>query len=269
MQLHYLSYGPRLESGRSHDPSRAEDAPVLLLHGLFGSADNWQTVSKWLAADFHVFAIDLRNHGRSPHVPEMNLPALARDVIDFMDAQAIPASRLLGHSLGAKVAMELALSAPERAQALIVVDMAPRAYPPGHGEILQGLASINLSEVRDRQHADALLSASVPELRVRQFLLKSLARNANGSFAWKFNLSALVDQYPRLNEAVPAAGAFNGPALFVRGQNSNYLLASDWPEILRRFPAARQVIIPGAGHWVHADAPDQFVRIILEFLKKN
>ena len=195
MQLHYLSYGRGLESGKARDRSPAGDAPVLLLHGLFGSADNWQTVSNRLAADFHVFAIDLRNHGRSPHVPEMNLPAMARDVIDFMDAQAIPASRLLGHSLGARVAMELALSAPERVQALVVVDMAPRAYPPGHDEILKGLVSINLNEVRDRQDADALLSASVPELRVRQFLLKNLARHANGSFAWKFNLSALIDQY--------------------------------------------------------------------------
>lgn len=255
MQLHSLSYG--------------QGEPLIILHGLFGAADNWQTVSKQLAADFHVHALDLRNHGHSPHALDMGYPRMAADVAGFLDSRDLRAASLLGHSLGGKVAMQFALSSPNRVKKLVVVDVAPRAYPPWHREILAALQALDLSTLRDRQQADSALASDIPDRSVRQFLLKSLSRAETGAFRWRFNLEALAAHYQQLNGALPATGKFEGPVLFVRGQNSAYLSENDWPAIRERFPAARQEIIAGAGHWVHADAPETFVAVVLKFLKEN
>jgi esterase len=255
MQLHSLSYG--------------QGEPLFILHGLFGSADNWQTVGKRLAADFHVHALDLRNHGHSPHAPDMDYPLMAADVAEFLDSRNLPSASLLGHSLGGKVAMQFALSSPNRVSQLVVVDVAPRAYPPWHRQILAALQALDLPTLRDRQQADSALAGDIPDRSLRQFLLKSLARAETGAFRWRFNLEALATHYQQLNGALPAAGKFDGPVLFVRGQNSVYLSENDWPAIREKFPAARQEIIAGAGHWVHAEAPETFVAVVLKYLKEN
>jgi esterase len=239
MQLHSLSYG--------------QGEPLVILHGLFGSADNWQTVGKRLAADFHVHALDLRNHGRSPHAPDMDYTLMAADVVEFLDSRNLRSASLLGHSLGGKVAMQFALSSPNRVSQLVVVDVAPRAYPPWHRQILAALQALDLPTLRDRQQADSALASDIPDR----------------AFRWRFNLEALTAHYQQLNGALPAAGKFDGPVLFVRGQNSAYLSENDWPAIREKFPAARQEIIAGAGHWVHAEAPETFVAVVLKYLKEN
>jgi len=254
MELHSLNYG-------SGDP-------LIILHGLFGSADNWQTVSKRLGQQFHVFALDLRNHGRSPHAPEMNLSDMAGDIAEFLEDNVLPSAHLLGHSLGGKIAMQFALQSPEKVRKLIIVDIAPRSYPPLHRSILDTLITTNLAEIHDRRQADSRLAERIPEPQVRQFLLKNLVRQADGAMAWKFNLPVLNSNYDRLNDAVLEGRTFDGPILFVLGQNSTYVRPEDWSEILRQFPKAEKAVVADAGHWVHADAPASFLQVVLQFLKK-
>src|SRR5262245_10019839 len=177
MELHSLNYG------------RGE--PLIILHGLFGSADNWQTVSKRLGQQFRVFALDLRNHGHSPHASEMSLSEMAGDIAEFLEDQSLPSAHLLRHSLGGKVAMQFALELPEKVRKLIIVDIAPRAYPPLHRSILDALIATNLAGIDDRRQADNRLAQGIPEAQIRQFLLKNLVRQANGVMAWKFSLPAI------------------------------------------------------------------------------
>lgn len=251
IRLHFLTWG------------RGE--PLILLHGLFGSADNWATVGRNLAERFQVFALDQRNHGQSPHVPEMSYPLLAEDVVDFMDQHKLRRAHLLGHSMGGKTAMSFALRHPNRVGGLIVVDIAPRAYEPRHQKFLQAMLGLRLSDYASRAEIDAALERSIPEKAVRQFLLKSVARQ-EGGFGWKLNLPALQENYARLNEALQGGGTFGGPALFVTGGLSDYVQAFDHSQIRALFPAADFRSIPGVGHWVHAEAPREFLDRVAKFL---
>jgi pimeloyl-ACP methyl ester carboxylesterase len=196
----------------------------------------------------------------------MTYELMAADVKEFLDGERLGSASVLGHSMGGKTAMQLAFSDPQRVDKLVVVDVAPKAYPPGHHEIFEALLSVQLDKLRDRSHADEMLQAKIPELRVRQLLLKYLARDETGNFYWKFNLQGLWQNYARLNDGFPERMRFEKPALFIRGENSDYISEDDQFLIRRMFPAGKIETIAGAGHWVHAEQPETFTEVVLGFL---
>ena len=250
-----------------HHEECGQGTPLIILHGLFGSLDNWQTVSRRLSAQFRVIAADQRNHGHSPHSPEMNYPAMAGDVLELMQRLGLSDACVLGHSMGGKTAMQLALLHPERVRKLVVVDIAPRAYYPRHGEIFAGLLSLDLSTFTSRKEIEDALAPSIPDISVRRFLLKSLARSPNGGFRWKINLRDICANYGRLSEAVSGHAPFTKPTLFLRGGASNYIRDADGALIHQLFPQAQMQTIPTAGHWVHAEALEAFLAMVQRFLE--
>ena len=240
--------------------------PLILLHGLFGSGDNWFGVAPKLAEQFHVFAPDLRNHGHSPHHAEMDYPLMAADVEKFFAAQKIARAHVIGHSMGGKVAMQFALDFPAHMKKLVVVDMAPRAYVRAHDQIFAALLALDLAVFQTRTEIENALAPGIPSLNLRRFLLKNLSRDDHGKFIWKMNLRGLAENYSRLGEVLSPQNGFAKPALFIRGGKSDYINVADELEIRRLFPAAEIQTIAAANHWVHADAPEEFVRLVLNFL---
>lgn len=241
--------------------------PVVILHGLFGFSDNWQTVAKSLAERHTVVTPDLRNHGRSPHLPTHSYPEMAEDLRHFMEAHWMFQAAVVGHSMGGKVAMQLALSHPDAVEKLVVVDIAPGQAADNHQDIFRALGALDFSKITTRQEADAFLAERISDFGTRQFLLKNITREqADGSFAWKMNLPVLRAEYSKI--LAPVAGEpFTKPVLFVRGSRSNYVKDSDLPLIKLLFPAAELVTIADAGHWVHADKPAELVAVLREFLQ--
>ncbi len=252
MQLHFQQLG--------------HGEPLVLLHGLFGSGDNWFGVAPKLAVEFHVFAPDLRNHGHSPHHVEMDYPLMATDVEKLFAAQKIQSAHVIGHSMGGKVAMQFALDFPARVKKLVVVDMAPRAYAQSHDKIFAALLALELNLFQNRQQIEEALAPEIPSLNLRRFLLKNLGRDDHGKFVWKMNLRGVAENYVHLGKVLRGGKTFGNPALFIRGGKSDYINAADAAEILILFPAAEIQTIATANHWVHADAPEEFVRLVLEFL---
>jgi len=173
---------------------------------------------------------------------------------------------MLGHSMGGKTAMHMALAHPKRVDRLIVVDIAPKAYPPGHLEILEALTELDPSAFGSRSEIDAGLARRIPSYPIRQFLLKNLRHDGPGKYSWQMNLASITENYDAIRDRVYAAGIFEGPTLFIRGGASPYIDNTDLPEIRRLFPAAEVITVPGVGHWVHAEAPEAFGRIVLDFL---
>jgi pimeloyl-ACP methyl ester carboxylesterase len=241
------------------------DAPPLVIaHGLFGSARNWGVVARRLAEDRQVIAVDLRNHGDSPWFAAHSYPAMAADLAEVIAAQGGRAD-LLGHSMGGKAAMVLALTEPARVGRLIVADIAPVAYGHSQMEYVRAMQAVDLTRVTRRSEADPLLAASVADPALRAFLLQSLGVE-HGRAAWKLNLDVLADQMPVIMGFPEVAGRFEGPALFVTGERSDYVRDAHWPPIVEHFPAAQRVVIPDAGHWVHAEAPREFAAAVAGFL---
>ncbi|MCU0788394.1 MAG: alpha/beta fold hydrolase [Verrucomicrobia bacterium] len=239
---------------------------LIVLHGLFGSHQNWQPVARRLSGEFRVHTVDLRNHGASPHHDEVNYPLMAEDLRWFMDQAGIASAHVLGHSLGGKVAMQFALVWPKRVGKLVVVDIAPRAYDSVHDDVFEALRGLRLSRIRTRTEADAALAGSIPHHATRRFLLTNLQPLPEGGFRWRVNLEALSAQREHLTAAVTAMVPFEGRMLFVRGGTSDYVRDGDRLEIERLFPHARIETIEGAGHWVHVDAPEAFLDLIKGFL---
>jgi len=254
MKLHFRTFG--------------EGPPLLVLHGLLGSLENWQTLSRKLGEHFKVFAVDLRNHGQSPHSSEFGYEVMVHDLHEFMRAQELASAHLLGHSMGGKTAMHFALLHPARVDKLVVVDMAPRAYAPRHTALLQALLALDLKEFRQRGQIDTALADAVPEAELRRFLLMNARRDATGAFRWKVNLRSIWDNYQRLNVALETREQFSKPALFIRGGKSDYIRDADLELIHRIFPRAEVCTVPGAGHWVHADAPEAACGAVAEFLRR-
>ena len=252
MQLHFKQLG--------------HGEPLVLLHGLFGSSDNWFGVAPKLAEKFHVFIPDLRNHGSSPHHAEMDYPLMAADVEKFFAAQKIESASVIGHSMGGKVAMQFALDFSARVNKLVVVDMAPRAYERRHDHIFTALLALDLNSFQTRSQMEAALAAEIPSLNLRRFLLKNLGRDESGKFFWKMNVRGVAENYSRLGEVLSAGKSFAKATLFIRGGKSDYIADADELEIRRLFPAAEIQMIASANHWVHADAPEEFIRLVLEFL---
>lgn len=253
MELYYREFG--------------QGSPVLILHGLFGFSDNWQTIAKGLSDQHLVLTPDLRNHGRSPWADTHTYPEMADDVQAFMEAHWMFSAAVVGHSMGGKVAMQLALSNPDRVEKLVVVDIAPGQASDNHSDIFRALNELDLSKITTRQEADDFLAARIPDFGTRQFLLKNITRTPEGGFTWKMNLPVLSRAY---NDILAPVGGdpFDKPALFVRGSRSDYIKDADFALIRSLFPQAELVTIEGAGHWVHADKPAELLSVLRDFLEK-
>jgi pimeloyl-ACP methyl ester carboxylesterase len=239
--------------------------PLVILHGLFGSSDNWVTQSKLYSPEFKVYAVDLRNHGQSPHSDDFDYTAMVGDLRAFFQQHNISSAFLIGHSMGGKAAMSFALTYPEYVSKLVVVDIAPRAYELEHDKILQGLNAIPIASLSSRNEADDILSKFVPEEPVRQFLLKNLQRKAEGGFSWKINLPVISKKLANIGVAVPNGSVFDKPTLLIRGSRSVYVQKSDWDDVLKRFPQATLETMD-TGHWVHAEKPQEFVALTTQWL---
>jgi len=254
MQLNYKTYG--------------QGDPIIILHGLFGTLDNWQTVGKQLAENYMVYLVDQRNHGRSPHLDEITYPLMANDLRSFMENQWVHQAHVIGHSMGGKTAMQFALSYPDMVDKLIVVDIATEAYPGGHEQIFEALLSLDLTEVDSRSDAAAHLEqAGIQEAGIRQFLLKNLSRKKEGGYEWKMNLPAIHEHYQDILAAVESSEVYNDPTLFIRGGQSQYVNDDNWPAVLQLFPNAKLETVENAGHWVHAEAPEALLQHVTRFLE--
>jgi esterase len=241
---------------------------IVLIHGLFGRLENLNMVAKVLAEDYRVTSIDVRNHGDSFHDSAMDYPLMAQDVVDVMQHLAIDSAAILGHSMGGKIAMELALSKPQFVEKLIVADIAPVEYPAHHSEIIAGLKAIDLTAITQRKDADKQLAQYVDNIGVRQFLLRNLSSD-NGQFSFKCNIDNIDANYPNIMKTYQGDNTYNGATLFIKGANSDYILPEHRAEILRLFPQSRARVIQGAGHWLHAEKTVAFNRSVLGFLASN
>lgn len=240
--------------------------PLIILHGLLGSLDNWVPHAKVLAGNFQVCLLDLRNHGHSPHHAEFNYEVLAADVAEFIQQQKLGPVRLLGHSMGGKVAMRFAQLHPDLTRGLVIADMAPREYPSRYASILDAMHALDLTQFHQRSEVETALAAVAPEKGIRQFLLKNLGRDETGKLRWKPNVAALRANYHQVRSGLPPESRYDGPTLFVRGGNSDYIRDADVALIQQIFPQAEVQTLAGVGHWLHAEAPEQFIQIISNFL---
>lgn len=263
LRLHLRHYG---EAAAGH-------LPLILIHGLFGSASNWHGIARRLATEHQVLVPDLRNHGQSPWAPRMDYKAMAADLAALLDDQGIARASLVGHSMGGKAAMWLALSAPERVGSLVVADIAPMTYASRHGDLVKALAGLPLADIKNRRDADTRLAATVHSAPVRAYLLQNLVYDQSGGednrrWRWRLNLEVLAHTlvgilgFPETSDL-----HYPGPALFIYGGRSGYLTAEGLPRIRALFPHARLHGIPNAGHWVYADQPDAFLAAVSGFLK--
>jgi esterase len=248
-----------------HTIDSGQGPPVALLHGLFGSARNLGVVQRALAPRFRVLALDLRNHGASPHAAAMDYPAMAADVLETLDQRAALPAVLVGHSMGGKAAMMAALSHPDLVTRLVAADIAPVAYEHHNAEIADALAALPLSPGLTRAAADAALAAAMPDAGLRAFLLQNLQFGAHPS--WRIGLHEIAAAMPAIEgwDAPPGA-VYRGPTLFVAGAASDYVRPEHRAAIRALFPAARFVTLKHAGHWLHADNPAGFVAVIEAFL---
>ncbi|WP_439487476.1 alpha/beta fold hydrolase [Algoriphagus sp.] len=240
--------------------------PLIILHGLFGSADNWFSISKELKDNYTLYLVDQRNHGDSPHSEEWDYGVMVEDLRELMAIEKLEKAFLMGHSMGGKTAMNFALAYPEKVEKLIVADIAPRYYAVHHQRILEGLNSLELDTLGSRKEADDQLAEYVPNLGERQFLLKSLGRGSDG-FVWKINLPVITAKINEVGKALPEGESFQGPTLFLAGSNSSYIQQSDIEDIDAFFPQNEVEFIADAGHWLHAEQPDAVVEEIKRFLK--
>ncbi len=244
-----------------------EGTPLVLLHGLFGSLDNWTTVGRSLSEHYQVMLVDQRNHGTSFHHPEWGYKEMAQDLKDFLDAHSIDQAYILGHSMGGKTAMTFAFHFPELVRKLIIVDIAPKFYPPYHNEIIEALLSVNLSSISRRSEVDKLLSTDIPETGIRQFLLKGLVKQGE-TYRWKFNLAVISKKYLHICEGLDVPDQFHLPALFIRGEYSNYVTDEDWDQLRKNFMNVQLITVPDTGHWIHAESPKSFIEIVHTFLQR-
>lgn len=245
-----------------------EEPPLIIAHGLYGSARNWGVVAKRLAETRQVIAVDMRNHGSSPREAVHGYAEMAEDLSEVIAANG-GKTDVLGHSMGGKAAMVLALDRPELVSRLIVVDIAPVGYSHSQIEYIDAMKAVDLSRIRRRSDADGLLAPNVPEAALRAFFLQSLEFDEEGRASWKLNLDVLAAEMDKIVGFPDVTGRFDGETLFVTGETSDYLTDADWPRVTELFPRASREVIPGAGHWVHAEAPRPFVAAVAEFLAES
>jgi esterase len=241
--------------------------PVILIHGLFGSLDNLGVIARQLSDSYCIYALDLPNHGRSSHVQGMTLENTAHTIVTWMAEQGLQRAHFLGHSLGGKVAMEIALRYPEKVKQLIVADISPIAYPRRHHNVFDAFRSVDLASMTTRKEADSAMQVHVQESSVRSFLLKNLEKNSDGRWCWRMNLDGLIDDYDQLIGANTSDTlCFTGHVLFLKGELSPYILPSHRETIISLFPHACVKVIGDTHHWLHAEKPSVFVSIVRRFL---
>jgi esterase len=240
---------------------------LLLIHGLFGSLENLNMVAKVFAADYCVTSVDVRNHGKSFHANNMEYENLAQDIINLLNHLAIEQAYVLGHSMGGKIAIQLALCFPQRIKKLLVADIAPVRYPPHHKKIIEGLKAIDLTTVRKRSDADKQLSPYVDNIAVRQFLLRNLV-NDNNQYSFKCSIEFIDSCYEQIMEGYRGNAQFDKPTLFIKGNDSDYIQLSHKTIINKILPSSSVKIIQGAGHWLHAEKTAAFNKIVSDFLKR-
>ena len=255
MQLNFKTFG--------------EGFPLIILHGLMGSLDNWQSIAKKLAEHFKVYIIDQRNHGRSQHSTEMSYAILSADLLDFMHQQQIERAHLIGHSMGGKTVMQFALLHPEMVSKLVVVDITPAAIEDKHSAVFQALFKVDLATITDRRQAEEILRKGLDgDETTVQFLMKSLTRTDDGAgFTWRFNLPVLYQHYPEISAAIESSVPFMGHSLFIKGAKSGYITATTYEKVIDLFPNNELLEIADAGHWVHAEKPVEFTDGVLKFLR--
>ena len=257
MELNYRQYS---ESGE----------PVLELHGLFGSLSNWGWHCKQLAEHYAVYGVDLRNHGDSPHSDQLDYQVMAEDVRQLIIRLGLKSCCIVGHSMGGKVAMQLALSFPDLVEKLVVVDIAPVSYPEdaiGHMNVLAAMDAVKLDSIKSRTEAEVTLEEFIPEEATRKFVLTNIVRNKEGSFEWRLNKDAIRKNYANLRAELIATMSFSKPVLFVKGSLSPYIKSEHEAQIKKLFPAASVKRIMDAGHWLHAEQPQALQKILLKFLE--
>ncbi len=254
MKLHYKKYG--------------EGQPMIIVHGLFGTLDNWQTIGKKIAENFEVYLIDQRNHGHSPWSKEMNYNATAEDLHELILDLNLSNVILVGHSMGGKTVMTYATKYPEYLDKLIVVDISPKQYPLHHQQILAGLNSIDLTKTNKRREADEQLKKYIDNVEIRQFLLKNLYWIEKGKLAWRINIPVLTEEMDEILAEIPMVKV-EVPTLFIRGERSNYITEDDYQDIYNQFPNSEIETIYGVGHWVHAENPLEFYDLLMSFCNSN
>ena len=260
MKLFYRKYG---NSGNQ---------PMIILHGLFGISDNWSTYARRIALEgFEVFAVDQRNHGQSPQGDKFNYLALTDDISDFIDEHELDNIILLGHSLGGKVAMRFALENPHRIRKLIVVDISLKSYGPrdNHRQIIEAMKSVDLTSKSNRREVDDEMAPLIPDIRIRQFIMKNLHRKKNNEFEWRIYLKGLENSIDQMFDAIETNEKYEKPTLFIRGGTSDYILLEDFPQIRFNFPNADIITIEGASHWVHVEAMEKFYQLTMGFTTGN
>jgi esterase len=254
MKLFYREYG--------------NGAPFIILHGLFGISDNWATFGKAIKDRYHVYIPDMRNHGRSPHDPVFDFPSMTNDINEFIYEHGLRNPVMMGHSMGGKVAMMVALNNPELLDRLIVVDVGPRKFPLNteHLQLLNAMLSADLSVARSRSDVENQLVEKIKSKRLRQFLLKNIYWKSDDTLGWRLNLEVIHANLPLMFGGIESESVFTSPALFIRGGLSNYIGEEDIELIRKNFPDAIIRTIASAGHWAHADAPEEFYDIVTGFL---
>lgn len=243
--------------------------PLIILHGLFGSHNNWANISAQLARDYSVYALDLRNHGDSPHSAKFDLESMAADLNAFMIRIGIDKAIVLGHSMGGKVAMTFAQNHPEKVSKLIVVDIAPRSYGEGQRSLVDALVDLDLSKCSRQQDVHKALEPAIPSIDVRYFLLTNLVRDEHRNFTWKINLNTISASLENITTGISPASIFNEPTLFLKGENSDFITSSDFAMIKKIFPFSDVKTVKGAGHWIHVDEKETFVHMVSEFSRTN
>ena len=242
--------------------------PLVVLHGLFGQSRNWRSFARSFEEEFRIWTLDLRNHGDSPHAAEMDYPRMAGDVLQFIKDQCLDKAGILGHSMGGKTAMQLALDHPREVDFLVVADIAPALYPHQdfHGKLIAALQKLPVDEYQSLNQFESAMEPDVPETHIRKFLLQNLKRK-QGGFHWKLGLDEIAASLPKLLDAPKGKfNAYNGPTLFVGGSDSEYLHPKHHPLVRKIFPQNRIVMLKEAGHWLHVERALTFQNTVRSFL---
>ena len=250
-----------------HSQIFGSGTPFLILHGFLGMGDNWKTLgNRWAEENYEVHLLDLRNHGRSFHSDEFSFEIMAEDLKNYCKENNLNEIVLLGHSLGGKVAMQFAANYPKMVSKLIVADIGPKSYPPHHQDILKALSMLDFSKIKSRGEAAQILSEYIKDEGTRLFLLKNLYRKSKDEFGLRVNLPVLSKKIEEIGKALDEGARFNGKTLFLRGAKSGYIAPNDEVLIEKHFPKAEIKTVAGAGHWLHAENPDEFYSLVENFL---
>ncbi len=260
MKLHYKRLGAVAEGGELQ-----EKTPLIILHGLFGSSDNWQTLGRQFAERYDVILLDQRNHGRSPHSVDFGYEQMANDLLELIESLGLKRVNLVGHSMGGKTVMKFAQLMPAYVHKLVVVDMGVKQYPMHHQTILDGMHAVDFDFVTSRSQVRDVLQDYINSPVLQQFIMKNLYWVESGRLDWRINLSVLTNEMSEILGALDAS-IVETDTLFIRGEKSNYILDSDIPLLEEYFPQSSVETVYGAGHWVHAENAGEFYRLVIDFL---